>query len=281
MTIIFFLVGLPFTIVGLFFILDHKKFMAKARKVNGKVVALEKYQSENSQNETSTYYRPIIDFSVSGDSYRLTASIGTGDMKYKIDQRITLLYAPNNPKDAKIDTPMHYVFGGIFVVLGLASCSVFAFEVIRNGFSWLEPIIVMLIIMPILLSLKKAMKSENITSLHEFKRQFKVHNESKGSAVIVGSKDDPFLDPDRVFYKTKAKFREETAKLEFIGFIINIIFFAAGCVMLYFGWDFYQSEKLSPKPDIIQQYAILGMGGLFVFAVFMNLLKSVTKTRRI
>ncbi len=277
MTIIFLVVGLVFAALGVFFIIDHKKFLETARKANGNVAAIEKYISTTSTNgrtETSTYYRPIVDYVANGDNYRLTASIGTGDMKYVIGQRVPVLFVPDNPKDAKIDTPMQYMMGGIFTFLGLMGVGVFIFDHLDSGIVWWEPLIALSVVVFFANMVRKGMKLAGVSSIAEIKHEIKKHKKEQGNAVIVGSEDDPLLDDERTFYSNRKELMAEKGKLDFAKVIISLIFMFAGFVMLYFGWDMYLQESRRSSPDAIKQYALLGMGGLFVFSSMMSFLQS-------
>ena len=277
MTIIFLVVGLVFAALGVFLIIDHKNFLKTARKANGNVIAVEKYistTSTNSRSEKRTYYRPIIDYVANGDSYRLTASIGNSDIKYDIGQRVPVLFSPNNPKDAKMDTPMQYMLGGIFTFLGLAGVIVFIFDHLESGFVWWEPLLALLVVGVLANIVRKSMKMAGVSSISEIKSEIKKQKAEHGNAVIVGSEGDPLLDKKRTFYSNRKDFMAEKSKLEFAKVIISLIFMIAGFVMLYFGWDIYLEESSRAEPAMVKQYALLGMGALFVFSSLHSFLRS-------
>ncbi len=281
MTVIFLVVGLLFIAVGIFFIRDHKIFLITARKANGNVVAVEKYESTNSDNETTTYYRPIIDFTANNDNYRLTSSMGSGAITHEIGQRVPLLYMSDNPKDARLDGPAQYILGVVLTALGLGACSVYVFTHINDGFAWWDGVIAILVIGFLFIKARKFMKLAGVTSIDDIKREFKKAKKESGDAAIIGSKDDPFFDSTRIFYKNRKEFKAEKGKLEFSGKIINLVFLLVGCTLAYFGWEIYQEESASSSPDMIKQYALLGMGSFFVLAALLNFLKSGSNVKRV
>ena len=68
-------------------------------EVEATVVDMKQELSTDSDGTSSYMYYPIIEYKVKEDTIRVTMDSGSSTPKYSINQKITVLYNPNNNKE--------------------------------------------------------------------------------------------------------------------------------------------------------------------------------------
>jgi hypothetical protein len=118
--IIFFLVGLLFLGVGLFFATDNFEFINEAEIATAEVIELiEKRDSDGDRS-----YTPVVQYFVGEKWYKYKSSISSSTSGFRVGQMVEVYYDPLNPNRAKINTLMQlWFFPGIFLLMG----SIFVF----------------------------------------------------------------------------------------------------------------------------------------------------------
>lgn len=77
-------------------------FIKSAQQTSGLIVELEKRESND---ESGATYYPIYTFTDnSGVEHRITARNGTYPPAFEVGEKVTILYPPNDPKDAEINS---------------------------------------------------------------------------------------------------------------------------------------------------------------------------------
>ena len=107
--LVFFGFGFIWIAFGAFFFIDAKFFSSKAYKATGTVVELKKVRrlstsSSGSTSHVTTYY-PVVRYQTkNGKNVTFTSSSGSYPSPYKRGDRVTLLYDPENPQKARIES---------------------------------------------------------------------------------------------------------------------------------------------------------------------------------
>lgn len=127
--ILFIIVGIPFALFGLYFIVDTKYFRKRAAISEGKVLGYEQSSSRDSNGRSSTTYAPVVEFVLGQNTYRFKAGVSSSSMSYDIGEPVSVYYLPSDPHDAQIKSNLRYVFGGIFLTIGLVITSIGAINI--------------------------------------------------------------------------------------------------------------------------------------------------------
>ncbi len=101
---LFLLIGVVFILVGLmiFRVYKHKKEVCTSL-TDAIVVDMHINISTDSDGTHSKTYAPVLEYNVSGYSYRNFEGTHSGTFEYEIGQHIELLYNPDNPDEFIID----------------------------------------------------------------------------------------------------------------------------------------------------------------------------------
>lgn len=127
--ILFIIVGIPFALFGLYFIADTRNFRQRATITQGKVLGYEKSSSRDNNGRSSTTYAPVIEFVLRPNTYRFKAGVSSSSMSYEIGEDVPVYYLPKNPHEAQIKSNMRYIFGGIFLAIGLVIATIGAINI--------------------------------------------------------------------------------------------------------------------------------------------------------
>lgn len=103
---------------------------ANGLRAEGTVVRLQRRYTRNSDGHGRYVYRPMVQFRTeAGEDLEFRGSTGTGSPAYRRGERVTVLYLPQSPQDAKIDS-FGDLWGGplITFIVGLV------FTAIAGGF---------------------------------------------------------------------------------------------------------------------------------------------------
>lgn len=129
--LVFFGFGFIWIVFGAFFFIDAKFFSSKAYKATGTVVELKKVRrlstsSSGSKSHVTTYY-PVVRYQTKeGKNVTVTSLSGSYPAPYKRGDHVTILYDPENPRRAKIESfssmwlapILGFGIGGILFVTG-------------------------------------------------------------------------------------------------------------------------------------------------------------------
>jgi hypothetical protein len=117
---LFFLVGVGVLIGGGFVAKKRSDFLAAAQTASGQVVDFKRRTSTSDGKTTTTYY-PIVRYRPPGQAQAITFEHDTGSSSpaYHRGERVTVLYAPYDPREAIIDAGWMNWFGsGMMILLG-------------------------------------------------------------------------------------------------------------------------------------------------------------------
>jgi hypothetical protein len=104
--IIFAALGLGMLIGTFFWYRNTRSFLAEATRTEGTVIDL-----------VGSHYRPIVHFTDRhGQEIEFTSSTGSNPPAYSIGQKVEVLYRPNEPQTAAIDS--FFSLWGVSVILG-------------------------------------------------------------------------------------------------------------------------------------------------------------------
>jgi Protein of unknown function (DUF3592) len=89
-----------FLTVSFFLYLHTQKFIQSANRTQGIITQL----IEKKDHDTDSLYYPVCTFQDSrGNQHQIYSSMGSYPPSYKIGDKISVLYQPNNPEKAMID----------------------------------------------------------------------------------------------------------------------------------------------------------------------------------
>lgn len=114
---IFSLMGLIFAVLGIKFVSDNLKFIETSEKTSGTVIELIEKKSDDGYT-----YAPKITFLDKADSREITfiSQTSSNPPAYKVGENLNIIYDPNNPEKAKIDSFFNLWLGEIlFSAIGL------------------------------------------------------------------------------------------------------------------------------------------------------------------
>ena len=111
--------------LGLFF--SRRAFAQRANRTDGVVVDYA-VRKRRTQGRWRLRQHPVLQYTVDGQSYRLTANVGTTAREYPMGTELTILYRASDPGDAFVSTTMELylgaillaIFGGVALVCGVA-----------------------------------------------------------------------------------------------------------------------------------------------------------------
>ena len=117
-------------------------FRKTAVEAQGAVIGLREGLSTGAHGESSTVYYPIIRFAdKAGQDHTLYSSSGSDPPAYEVGERVSVLYDPANPKEAKVNSFtglwLWPLLLGIIGGLDLLTCLFLLFGVPRI-ISWAE-----------------------------------------------------------------------------------------------------------------------------------------------
>ena len=110
-------------LVGTFSLIKTRDFLVKAVEANGKIVELDRKNSGD-----GVTYSPVFSFvEASGKQHTIHSSLSTNPPRYEIDEKVSVLYDPQNPQKARIDSFLNLYFvplvmgiiGAINLLIGL------------------------------------------------------------------------------------------------------------------------------------------------------------------
>ena len=118
-------VGLVFVLVSLWNVRSTKQFLAQSETAHGEVIDLVLGSSRTGDSGTSSsVYYPVVRFAThEGEYIEFQSGIGSQPPAYRVGDRVTVRYRPDNPYRAKIDSFfqlwfLSVLFGGLGFVFG-------------------------------------------------------------------------------------------------------------------------------------------------------------------
>ena len=122
MEIVFLLAGLPFVAIGALMVVSEVKARRNAVPAPGRVVGFSLKQQGSGEDSFHT----VAEF-VGADGRRryVESVVGSSVPSGKVDDAITVLLRADDPESATIQSSMMHLLGGVLVLLGAASCTVF------------------------------------------------------------------------------------------------------------------------------------------------------------
>lgn len=120
--------GITVILIGCFLAYQQLRFINQSASSDGTIVELKAYKSQR-RSTSSVSYCPIAQFTtVTGELIRFEGSICSYPPSFQAEQKVPILYNPNNPKRAEISTFWQLWFNSVLVI-GLG--------VLFTGISWL------------------------------------------------------------------------------------------------------------------------------------------------
>lgn len=101
---VFLIVGTIFTAVGVNRIRQQRRFVATAKTATGTVIEInEEFQRVNRERRLLKY--PVVRFStLDGQEIEFQSSTGTNPSRYRVGDQVTVLYQPDDPQQAEIQS---------------------------------------------------------------------------------------------------------------------------------------------------------------------------------
>lgn len=114
---VFLLIGLGLLAGGGYAASRTVAFLGTAASVEGTVVELVESVSRDSDGHRSRTYRPTVEFQLgSGETRTFTSSMGSSPPAYDVGERVTVLYDPQDPGDARLQGT--FALWGVSLILG-------------------------------------------------------------------------------------------------------------------------------------------------------------------
>jgi len=77
-----------------------EEFLKTAKSTTGKVIEIVEVRGQG----TSKTYSPVFSFSLGQENYVIKSSVGSSQPQYRVNDKVGILYTPNNPNEAKINS---------------------------------------------------------------------------------------------------------------------------------------------------------------------------------
>ncbi|MFI9487313.1 DUF3592 domain-containing protein [Promicromonospora sp. NPDC052451] len=100
------------------------EFLASARPADGVVVGLDEDLSRDGDGRTRSVYHPVVAYEVGGQEHTVTGRTGTSPPAYDVGERVTVLYDPAAPDEARIKEGYAYWLETVFGLVALVLCAV-------------------------------------------------------------------------------------------------------------------------------------------------------------
>jgi hypothetical protein len=111
--------GFPFTAVGLYELYAAREDVRGLAPARGRVIG-NAYLMVTNEGQTSGAYHPIVAFEDGGERRSFTDGVGSLPPDYEVGAEVEVLYDPDDPKAARIDSFKRVWFVPIFIsLLGL------------------------------------------------------------------------------------------------------------------------------------------------------------------
>ena len=98
--LVFYGVGVVCLVAAVIFYISTSRFLAVAQHATGKLLEYRRDVDEDS----GVVYFPIVEFTAGGELYTFESGSGSSSRPYKKGQEIPVLYHPDNPENAQIES---------------------------------------------------------------------------------------------------------------------------------------------------------------------------------
>lgn len=114
-------IGSIFAVTGIIIGISTRSFVASSVLTQGKIIALVERLSTDSDGDSSFVYYPVVRFTTNaGEPTVFEANAGSNPPAFTLGQQVEVLYSPQNPKEARIDSWLElWLFPTIFTSIGL------------------------------------------------------------------------------------------------------------------------------------------------------------------
>ena len=123
--------GILFVAIGIFLII-HGKAQAErcTEETVGTVIEIKEDTTIDDEGDISYTYYPVIEYKVGENTVSKQSSTGSGTSKYSVNDKVDILYNPNNIEEYIIKgDKSSNLFGIVFIVLGAV---VFVLGIVRK-----------------------------------------------------------------------------------------------------------------------------------------------------
>ncbi|GIW72147.1 MAG: hypothetical protein KatS3mg102_1689 [Planctomycetota bacterium] len=100
----FLAIGLLLAALAAYFLWDAMGFRATAASTEGTVIGLAWTSSTGTTSHTMHTAAPVVEFTANGQRYRFTSSVSSNPPAYSVGERVQVLYDPEQPQRARIDS---------------------------------------------------------------------------------------------------------------------------------------------------------------------------------
>jgi hypothetical protein len=228
--VLFVIVGGIFTLFGAGLLYLRFYYRKHARRVWGKVVALEKYEpSRSSRNsQRSIVYRPVVEYIFNGETYRFTSGGSSNNIyKYKVNQRVRVLSLDKGPEYVMLEDGVVGIMGNIFFLLGLVLVGVGLWQLsTRPSFSfsdWAPLLFILPAALIIFIKVRKSLQSNNVDIADQMLKSANLETDES----LAG----------RTIYWSSSQIKKEVNTNNKIGLTISTFFLVGSLTGLYFTWQ--------------------------------------------
>lgn len=126
---IFITVGIWLFKMGFKDFLENRYIRRNGKTAEGIVISVEKSESYDRETQYISYYNtPTIEFITAHGELITYTPLRSTKFKYKVGDRVEIIYLPCNPKEARVNIPKIIygsskalmIFGGFFIIIPLA-----------------------------------------------------------------------------------------------------------------------------------------------------------------
>lgn len=118
---VFGIIGCLLLMVAVFLIIKQSAFVNHSQKTTGTVIGNAVSYSNDSNGNSSRYYHAVVVFAdQSGQAIKFQSTLGSGSPSYQVGETVEVLYDPDKPNDAEINSFISIWLGAIIVsILGV------------------------------------------------------------------------------------------------------------------------------------------------------------------
>ena len=114
------IVGILFLVVGVFMYFKNNNLIKNCTVEAIATVVDMKQELSTDSDDASYLYYPIIEYKAGANTIRVTMDSGSSTPRYNINDKITVLYNPNNTKEFIVKGEKgSNIFSIVFIILGV------------------------------------------------------------------------------------------------------------------------------------------------------------------
>lgn len=269
--VIFLIVGLCFSLFGLFFLYVRYHFEKEAREVSGFIVAIEKRISRARKGQARrVLYYPIIEYTFKGENFSFRSGGSSYALsQYKIGQKVKLLSLDHGPEYVMLKDGVIKIMAWIFTFIGLGLLGFGAYQI--QDFQWNSFSGIFFGILPLGLFLGVVLVLAFLMRKHS---KGKLATEMFKVATLVTQ--ESLVGKD--VYKVQKQIDAKLGKNRRLGLIVTFLFFAISygfCSWMYNelpdeNWRILLEKK---NPKMMGLLFGLFMGGVSLLSLAKQLLQ--------